>query len=184
MRKWGRYIRAQIPQARESKLRYHCTLIYDPKQDLELEKEWQMKAADKKVTIESQYIIIGPQGAAMTAQDTDQSSVIKHWFRDTNTVPHITLLINKGFEAKELGIMMLDEKQQKWEGTDNPLILQSCCGKYLKILCYTSVTGVLQEVEVVQKQQKLMTTGKPHNDRHLEIKAEMTKKYGLDSTQM
>ena len=154
MRKWGGYIRAQIPQAKESRIGYHCTLMYDPEQDTELEKEWQKTAAGKKVKIESQYIIIGPEGAAMTAEDADQSSAIKDWFKNTHAAPHITLLINKGFEAKQLGKMMLDEKQLKWESTDNPLILQSCCGKYLKILCSTHVTGVLEEVEVVQKQQK------------------------------
>ena len=34
------------------------------------------KAAGSKVELESQYIVIGPQGAAMTAQDADQSTAI------------------------------------------------------------------------------------------------------------
>ena len=173
MRKWGGYIRAQIPQAKESRIGYHCTLMYDPEQDSELENKWQTTAAGKKVKIESQYIIIGPEGAAMTAEDADQSSAIKDWFKNTHAAPHITLLINKGFEAKQLGKMMLDEKQLKWESTDNPLILQSCCGKYLKILCSTYVTGVLEEVEVVQKQQKQLTTEKSHINKLIELETEM-----------
>jgi len=80
MRKWGSYIKAQIPHARESRVGYHCTLMYDVEQDPELEKEWQKAAAGKKTTIESQYIIIGPEGAAITAEDADQSSAIKDWF--------------------------------------------------------------------------------------------------------
>ena len=77
----------------------------------------------------------------MTAQDTGQSTAIKTWFNDTNKAPHIALLINKGFEAKQLGEIMLNETQLMWEGTDNPLILKSNCGLYLKMLCYTGMTG-------------------------------------------
>ena len=73
--------------------------MYDPEQDPELEKEWQKKAAGKK--------------AAMTAQDTDQSTAIKDWFRATYKAPHVSLLINKGFEVKQLGEMMFRENQQK-----------------------------------------------------------------------
>ena len=47
MEKWGKYIKAQIPHARESRIGYHCTLLYDPTQDTALEKEWQDKAAGK-----------------------------------------------------------------------------------------------------------------------------------------
>ena len=35
--KWGSYIKAQIPNARESRIGYHCTLMYDPTQDPDLE---------------------------------------------------------------------------------------------------------------------------------------------------
>jgi len=47
MEKWGKYIKAQIPQARQSRMGYHCTLMYDPKQDQELENNWQNTAAGK-----------------------------------------------------------------------------------------------------------------------------------------
>ena len=120
--------------------------MYDPTQNPELEKEWQDKAAWKAAAIESQYIVIGPQGAAMRMQDADHSSAIKDWFKETNKVAHITMLINKGFEARNLGEIMFNEKQQTWEKTDNPLVLMSCCGKFLKIWCYAHVTMILQEV--------------------------------------
>ena len=109
------YIKAQIQHARESRIGYHCTLVHDLTQDPELEKEWQEKVARKAAAIDSQYIVIGPQGAAMMVQDADQSSAIKDWFKETNKVAHITLLINKGFKAKDLGEIMFNEKQQTWE---------------------------------------------------------------------
>lgn len=31
--KWGKFIEAQIPEARLSKSEFHCTMIYDPKRD-------------------------------------------------------------------------------------------------------------------------------------------------------
>ena len=170
--KWGSYIKAQIPNARESRIGYHCTPMYDPTQDPDLENEWQEKAAGKAAEIESQYIVIGPQGAAMMIQDADQSSAIKDWFKDTNKAAHVTLLINRGFEAKDLGEMMFNEKQQTWENTENPLVLMSCCGKFLKILCYAHMTGILQEVEVVQKKQRQMTIEEPW-DRRNEMRKEM-----------
>ena len=97
--------------------------------------------AGKAAAIESQYIVIGPQGAAMMIPDADKSSAIKDWFKETNKVAHIMLLIKNGFEAKDLGEMMLNEKQQTWEKTDNPLVLMPCCGKFLKILCYAHIQG-------------------------------------------
>jgi len=57
---WGKYIKAQLPQARDSRIGSHCTLIYDPTQDLELEERWQETAAGKRTTISSHYIIVGP----------------------------------------------------------------------------------------------------------------------------
>ena len=61
MEKWGKYIKAPIPQARESRMGYHCTLMYNPKQDQALENDWQDTAAGNEVTIESQHIVIGLQ---------------------------------------------------------------------------------------------------------------------------
>lgn len=49
MDKWGRYIKAQLPQARASRIGYHCTQIHNPKQDPELEKECQNIATGKSI---------------------------------------------------------------------------------------------------------------------------------------
>lgn len=92
MDKWGWYIKAKLPQARESRISYRSTLIHDTKQDPELKKEWQKTAAGMRASISSQYIVlIGLKGAAM---DGDQSTTINNWFRASDKAPHITLLIN------------------------------------------------------------------------------------------
>ena len=59
MDKWGKLMKAQVPQARKPKLESHCTLQWDPYQDPRLEQLWLMLAFGKPAPIESQCLITG-----------------------------------------------------------------------------------------------------------------------------
>jgi hypothetical protein len=81
-----------------------------------------MKANRKSVQIMSQCIIIWIQGAAMNVTDRDGSKFVQKWYNVYESVPRITLLVNQGFTAKELGPVMKKAKKSIWDNTDNPLI--------------------------------------------------------------
>ncbi len=154
---WGKFIEAQIHEARLPKTEFHCTMIYDPEKDTEKEKNWQEKTKGQKIEITSDYIIVGKQGAAM---NITENYFIKNWFNVPNSVPHVSLYIGKYWETKDLGTMMKKAKQFQWEATMNPLIFHSKDKDYIKILCNTTLTGVPQEVLVNHKIPVQMTIPK------------------------
>ena len=71
VRKWGKFIQAQIPKAVRAKSEYHCTMQFDHHQDPLLEQLWDMGANGRKAPIMFQCVIIGNQGAAMDVMDGD-----------------------------------------------------------------------------------------------------------------
>lgn len=164
---WGRYIRVQLPRAHQPRLGYHCTLIYDPQKDQQLEKKWQGNAAGHQARIRSEYIIVGPEGAAMNVLDTDRSEMLTEWYDLPGMLPHITLMINQGCEAREMGEML------KWMETDNPLVFQTDCGQYMKIRCAISMVGALQEVVVSVKSDHLMLVQEVGTGKQAELTGKM-----------
>ncbi|XP_034146322.1 uncharacterized protein LOC117593883 [Esox lucius] len=154
--KWGSYIEAQLPRARLPTLAYHCTLKYDPYQERIFEQLWLDTVNGKPAHTKSQYFVIGRQGAAMEVSDAEGSTLITDWFDVPGSVPHVTLLINDGFKAKDLGPMMKRATQVAWVKTDNPLIFRSPENDLIKILCFADIVGEPQEVEVGTGQQVQM----------------------------
>ncbi|XP_034146454.1 uncharacterized protein LOC117593909 [Esox lucius] len=168
--KWGLYIEAQLPQARQPALAYHCPLKYDPHQECIFEQLWLDTVNGKPVHAVSQYFVIGKQGVAMEITDAEGSTLIADWFDVSGSVPHITLLVNDGFKAKDLGPMMKHATQVAWVKTDNPLIFCSPENYLIKILCFADIIGEPQEVEVTTGQQVQM--GKVA-DRQEQLREEM-----------
>uniref|UniRef100_A0A4W5Q3E0 ribonuclease H n=1 Tax=Hucho hucho TaxID=62062 RepID=A0A4W5Q3E0_9TELE len=159
VRRWGRFIQAQIPKAVRVKSEYHCTMQFDPNQDPVLDKLWAMEANGRKAPITSQIIIIGRQGAAMDVNDRDGSEFVNKWFNVSDSVPHITLLVNEGFTSKDLGPMMRRARRKRWERTDNPLIFHSTDKNVIKIITTTEMIGEPREVEVNVSQQAMLGEG-------------------------
>lgn len=81
-----------------------------------------------------------------------------------DSVPHITLLVNMGAIAKDLGPMMKQAKISKW----NKIL---CTDKaFIKILATTVMNGDPKEVEVRANQQVQLGEGiAPDNQQRQEI---------------
>lgn len=67
--KWEKFIKAQIPGAEISNSEFHCTMVYDPKHDPEIEKRWLSSNRGQKVPLVLQYIVIGKHRATMQIDD-------------------------------------------------------------------------------------------------------------------
>ncbi len=76
---------------------------YDENKDSELEKRWLENTKGLKITMMSQYIVVGPEGAAL---QVDREKFIDEWFEVPNSVPHVSLYVSKNCASKDLGPMM------------------------------------------------------------------------------
>ena len=68
------------------------------------------------------------------------------------SAPHVTLLVNENFKAKDMGPMMKTALGVKWEQTENPLIFQSQDSTMIKILC--SVSALADQSVQTAKQKE------------------------------
>jgi hypothetical protein len=149
--KWGRYIREQLCEPSLPKTEFHCTMKYDESKDPDFEKRWLKDTKGLKIPMMSQYIVIGPKGAAL---QIDREKFIDEWFEVPNSVPHVTLYVNKDCVSRDLGPMMQEAEKSKWKATENPLIFQSADNMYLKILCATPMMGVPRMIVNTKNESK------------------------------
>ncbi len=171
--KWGRYIREQLCEPSLPKTEFHCTMKYDENKDSELEKRWLRNTKGLKITMMSQYIVVGPEGAAL---QVDREKFIDEWFEVPNSVPHVTLYVSKNCISKDLGPMMQKAEKCKWEVTENPLIFQSADKVYLKILCATPMLGVPRMVINTKTDPKV----NEHQTKQTELLKDMEKQVPME----
>lgn len=86
-------------------------------------------------------------------------NLYKKWFNVSDSIPHITLLVNQGFTSKDLGPMMRKAKKTIWDKTDNPLIFHSEDKAFIKIVTTTMMIGDPREIEVSAGQQVVLGEG-------------------------
>ena len=169
---WEKFIKAQLPNATQPKLPYHCTLKYDPFLDPTLEKLWHLAVENKQVPLTSHHIIIGNQGAALEVHDMTESRIIEEWYQISGSAPHIALVINEGHEIQELGPMMQKATKVEWEPSHNPLILQSRDKMFIKIMHTTTMQARPQEIELKNNIGTQMSVTTPKAEA---LRAEMEK---------
>uniref|UniRef100_A0A3B3BQX6 ribonuclease H n=1 Tax=Oryzias melastigma TaxID=30732 RepID=A0A3B3BQX6_ORYME len=145
---WKPFFHMQIPKARKPISDYHCTMFYDPSCSEIFEEKWDKLTKNKTVELVTNYIIIGQQGAAI---GVETNPFISDWYNVPESTPHITLLVNEGFEPKDLGPMIKTAKQQTWLKTDNPLMFTTKDESMLKILCGTSLIAKPRVITVPTK---------------------------------
>nr|XP_054587273.1 uncharacterized protein LOC129152946 [Nothobranchius furzeri] len=167
---WEKFIEAQIPEATVPFSDYHCTMTYDPSCSRIFEEKWDKETKDLHVRLVSQYIVIGQQGAAV---NVEENPFIEKWHTVPESAPHITLMVNKGFESKDLGPMMLTATKTEWQKTDNPLIYTTKNAEMIKILCGTTMMSKPQVVTVANK--KHMQGVAESETVQNELKADMLK---------
>uniref|UniRef100_A0A672MX06 ribonuclease H n=1 Tax=Sinocyclocheilus grahami TaxID=75366 RepID=A0A672MX06_SINGR len=171
--KWGRYIREQLCEPSLPKTEFHCTMKYDESKNPDFEKRWLKDTKGLKIPMISQSIIIGPKGVAL---QIDRERFIDDWFAVPNSVPHVTLYVNKDCLSKDLGPMMKQAEKSKWEATENPLIFQIADKEYLKILCATPMIGVPRMVINTRVEPKV----KEHQTKQTELLKDMERQVPLE----
>ncbi|XP_016102534.1 uncharacterized protein [Sinocyclocheilus grahami] len=171
--KWGRYIREQLCEPSLPKTEFHCTMKYDESKNPDFEKKWLKDTKGLKIPMISQSIIIGPKGVAL---QIDRERFIDDWFAVPNSVPHVTLYVNKDCLSKDLGPMMKRAEKSKWEATENPLIFQIADKEYLKILCATPMIGVPRMVINTRVEPKV----KEHQTKQTELLKDMERQVPLE----
>ncbi|XP_048019955.1 uncharacterized protein LOC125251062 [Megalobrama amblycephala] len=130
---------------------FHCTMRYDPTRDPELEKQWLEQTKELEIPLNSEYLVVGPKGAAL---QIEENRFIQKWFRIDNSTPHVTLYISEGCRPEDLGPMMLHAKGKAWEATENPFIFQTTDMMYLKILCQTKMKGIPKMIVETREMKK------------------------------
>lgn len=104
MNKWGKFIQTQLPQARQPTVIWITTIHrFVDSQDPGLDEKRLRETEGKKVSIMSQYIVIGTEGAAL---QIDDNAFTQDWYDVLNTSPHVTILVNDGYESNDLGPMV------------------------------------------------------------------------------
>ncbi|XP_013882160.1 uncharacterized protein LOC106530969, partial [Austrofundulus limnaeus] len=130
---------------------YHCTMYFDPSCSKVFEDKWNHETKDLHVNVTSQNIIIGVQGAAASVET---NPFITKWYKVPHSAPHITLMVNEGFESKDLGPMMLTASQIEWKATDNPLVFTTDDASMIKIICGSFMTAKPQIITAPRKTEK------------------------------
>ncbi|XP_054648258.1 uncharacterized protein LOC129190003 isoform X1 [Dunckerocampus dactyliophorus] len=141
--KWEKYICAQIPKASKPRSEYHCTVYFDPSCSKIFEEKWETQTEGLTVSLTTEYIIIGQEGAAF---NVESNPFLAQWYNVPNSAPHITLLVNENFASKDLGPMMKNASKITWNATENPLIFVSPDETKIKILCGTHMVSKPKEV--------------------------------------
>jgi len=149
---WGKFVEAQIPKAEWPKTELHSTMIFDEKQEPEIQEKWE-KEAGQEQEVKSGSILIGPEGAALTIIKNEW---VNKWFSVPGTEPHITLKVNPEYRPKDLGPMVLRARELEFVKTDNANIWMSSDGQMMKILSDTEMVGKPKQVriEVKDKEQE------------------------------
>ena len=90
-------------------------------------------------------LIIGPQGVAVYAElDPD----VTQWYKVQDAVPHVSLMVSKDCQPKDLGPMMKASKEVNWIKTDNKYIHRSADGAYYRIAMKSVDRTVAEKVLV------------------------------------
>lgn len=123
----------------------HCTLLYDRNDDIIYQEHFEKELANQNWILNSTQIYIGDQGvSAFCALTTEQLT----WYEMCDTsIPHISLALAPGHEAKELGPMTKRlHETTDWELSEIPNLLYSPSQKAYRIDCNVYDDSILENL--------------------------------------
>lgn len=168
LQQWGLYVKTMLPQAEKPRLPFHCTVDYHEGQDLWYGQVWDRERGQETVDLVTGYAILGQEGVALSVED---NMFLKRWYEVPNACPHITVLVNKECESKQIGPMMKRAMEVQWQKTCNPIISTSPDGTMTKILFGAAVRGLSQHVQIMTDTKSI--TDRIGSDRIGELKDDM-----------
>ncbi|KAI5609483.1 hypothetical protein C0J50_9477 [Silurus asotus] len=129
---WRPWLQLMRPDCHDARDPIHCTIKYDEgEQDEEYNKLWDQTQEGQMYGLRTKSIIVGPEEVAA---EVDLPEEVKDWYQVEKAAPHITLMIGRNFESKDLGPMVRQAQEVKrWNQTHNSKVVVSGTGKYLKI---------------------------------------------------
>ncbi|XP_078057621.1 uncharacterized protein LOC144482328 isoform X1 [Mustelus asterias] len=148
---WGTFVEAQIPDAEWPKTELHSTMIFDKIQQSEIQEKWN-KEAGQEQEINSDSILIGPEGTALTIRKNEW---VRKWFSVPETEPHVTLKVNPDYRPKDLGLMTFRAQELEFIKANNENIWMSTDGQMMKISVNARMTGRPKEVKIELKDKEV-----------------------------
>ncbi|XP_059802520.1 uncharacterized protein LOC132379047 [Hypanus sabinus] len=137
-------VQAIFPRAVMPKSELHCTVIFDEIQNRELEKRWHLEACTQQ-HLEGEAVIIGKQGAALQVK---WNTFLEKWYRIPEAAPHITLLVNKGCQSKDLGPLVKSAETITMWRKIMPEVWLSEDNNCIKIMVSVDMVGTVREVKI------------------------------------
>ncbi|XP_062864415.1 protein NYNRIN-like [Trichomycterus rosablanca] len=123
----------------------HCTYNYLRTPDEQYQQAWEEEKEGHVELLEITDLYVGAAGvAASVSLSPDQLA----WFVEATghpTVPHVTLAIGKGYEARSLGPMVKEAMTNTYVPTEIPCLSRSLDGFYWKIDNQSIDKAVLEE---------------------------------------
>lgn len=129
---WKPWLQYMRPNCTEAEAPLHCTVKYDEGgQDQEYAQLWEEMEQGQVMDIKTLDIISGPQSVAAVIRLPER---ITNWYQMEEAAPHVTLMVAKGFEPKDVGLMVRKARGvREWKPTNNPYLHKSTDGKFERI---------------------------------------------------
>ncbi|XP_005755484.1 uncharacterized protein LOC102208784, partial [Pundamilia nyererei] len=126
---------------------FYVTLFYDRNDDEIYRDLFQSDLEGQTWNVCSQNIYVGPEGVAAAVKLTDEQ---RPWFKmGPDSVPHVTLAVHEGHQAKELGTMVKRALEEPgWQATQIPDVWYSPKCKIYRITCQSEDTVILEHEQI------------------------------------
>lgn len=114
---------------------------------------WDQEVGQQTVQVVMDYAVKGPEEVALAVE---ANPFLRKWYEVPEACPHITVLINEGYESKHMGPMTKRASEAECRPTVKPLMWVSLDGSMTKILFGTTALGQTKHIQIIMNETKIM----------------------------